>query len=91
MWGYGGQDAIPTMSLHAWTWMLLAGLALIGFSLVLVSGVLLLSGWLAHRSLQVPARMGRRPAVPLVVLQRRYAAGEIDQATYDRMKRDLAA
>ena len=90
-WGYGGLNAAPLMNLSPWIWMGLAGLALVGFSLALVVGVLFLSDWLAPRPLQQPARTDGRPAEPLIVLQQRYAAGEIDQATYDRMKRDLAA
>ncbi len=31
----------------------------------------------------------RGPERPLDILQRRYAAGEIDQATYERMKKEL--
>jgi hypothetical protein len=91
MWGYGGPNAAPMMSPNPWIWMGLAGLALVGFWLALFIGVLLVGRWFTHWPLQVPARMENRSTESLVTLQQRYAAGEFDQATYDRLKRDLAA
>lgn len=80
MYGYMGQ-------LGGWGAGLAMGLGLLmmlAFWGAIIVGAVLL----------VRAVAGRPPTAseaeePLTILQRRYAAGELDRETYDRMRRDL--
>ncbi|HZU05164.1 MAG TPA: SHOCT domain-containing protein [Chloroflexota bacterium] len=88
MWGYGGPNAPP----GGWTWgvgMALGMLAMLAFWAALVVGII----WLIRLALGQGGRAAERGGVDeaLAILRRRYAAGEIDQATYERMKRELEA
>jgi putative membrane protein len=65
-----------------------AGLAMLAFWGALIVGGLLLVRWLITPS-HAPSSPGGDDA--LALLRRRYAAGEIDQATYQRMRRDLTS
>jgi uncharacterized membrane protein len=87
MWGYGG----PGVTIHGngWAWgfgMGLAGLAMLAFWGALIVGGILLARWLLD---QASTQRSQGSEDPLTILQRRYAAGEIDQATYARIKREL--
>lgn len=64
------------------------GLLSILFWVLIIAGVVLIVRWLTARDGQgkVPP-----PESPLVILKTRYAKGEIDQATYETMKRDIEA
>jgi hypothetical protein len=64
----------------------LAGLAMLAFWGALIVGGILLARWLLD---QWQTQRSQGSEDPLTILQRRYAAGEIDQATYARMKREL--
>jgi putative membrane protein len=80
MWSYRG---------NGWLWGLgmgLGALALLAFAGALIVGGLLLVGGEREQS---STEGGPGGDDPLTILQRRYAAGEIDRATYTRMKRDL--
>jgi putative membrane protein len=79
MWGYGSSGSVG-----AWG-MALGMLAMLAFWVALIAGVVLLVRWAA--SLTAVAGTD----APLAILKRRYAAGEIDQPTYERMKAELAA
>jgi putative membrane protein len=87
MWGYG----LPGTRFHGngWLWGLgmgLGWLVMLAFWGALLVGGILLIRWLIDQS---HARSGHGSDDPLAILRRRYAAGEIDQATYERMMRDL--
>ncbi len=85
MWGYGQSAG----------WALGLGLALHWLAMLaawgaLIVGVILLVRWLAaERQPLSPGPSGQ--GQPLDILRRRYAAGEIDQPTFERMKRELEA
>lgn len=89
MWGNDGVGVPARMS--GWSWGLgaafgwLGMLALLGALLV---GAFVLSHWSADHS---GAGRGSGAEDPQAILRRRYAAGEIDQATYERMRREMAA
>jgi putative membrane protein len=83
MWGYGSSGAIG-----AWG-MTLGMLAMLAFWIALIAGVVLLVRWAVS---QPPvATASTASDEPLAILKRRYAAGEVDQPTYERMKAELAA
>ncbi|HYU21377.1 MAG TPA: SHOCT domain-containing protein [Chloroflexota bacterium] len=87
MWSPGPQGAPSGVT--GWSWgmgMAFGWLAMLAFWGTLIVGVILLM-----RSLMGGAA---RPGSPtsesaLDILKRRYAEGEIDQATYERMRREL--
>jgi putative membrane protein len=89
MWGY----SVPGAAFHGsgWLWGLgmgLGGLVMLAFWGALIAGGILLVRWLIDR----PHTWGDPgTADPLDILRRRYAAGEIDQATYERMKQELSS
>jgi putative membrane protein len=90
MWGYGGSATAPTTG--GWAWglgMALGMLATLAFWGALIVGIVLLVRWAFAQIPGGPGRVGTDDA--LAILRRRYAAGEIDQATYERMKRELEA
>lgn len=72
-----------------WLWALAMLLGLLGmlafWAAVIVGGVLLLR-WVLERATPRPEAP---EASALEILKRRYARGEIDQATYERMRREL--
>jgi uncharacterized membrane protein len=76
-----------------WAWGLGAAVGMLGmlgmlaFPILLVVGVVLLVLWAGG---QLPARGGPPAEDPQAILRRRYAAGEIDQATFERLQRQLA-
>jgi putative membrane protein len=87
MWGYG-SGAAPIAS----SWgisMALGMLGMLAFWIALIVGVVLLVRWAAGQVAPPNASTGTDE--PVAILKRRYAAGEIDQATYERMKDELAA
>jgi putative membrane protein len=87
MWGY----SVPGVAFHGsgWLWGLrmgLGGLVMLAFWGALIAGGIVLMRWLlgdAHTG----ADRGGEDA--LAILRRRYAAGEIDRATYEHMKEEL--
>ena len=84
MWGYG-----TAVHGNGWVWGL--GMGLGAVALLAFIGALVVGGILLVRGLseQPRARSDQGSADPLAILRRRYAAGEIDQATYERMTREL--
>lgn len=64
------------------------GLLSILFWIVIIAGAVLIVRWLTARD---GPGMSTPPASPLDILNMRYAKGEIDQATYQSMKRDIEA
>lgn len=84
MWGYDGA-----MHMHGWSWGV--GVAVGGLGMLALIGILIVGGSiLFHRT--ADQRGGSWDAStedPRAILRRRYAAGEIDQAGYERMKREL--
>ena len=88
MMGWGlAPGAVGTTS--GWAWGL--GMALGGLMMLVFWGALILGIVLLVRS--ALGRGGSSTASsadePLTILRRRYAAGEIDQATFERMKAEL--
>ncbi len=85
MWGYG----VPAHG-NGWTWGLgmgLGWLAMLAFWGALIAGGVLLARWITDRPTG-ERRDDREDAI--AILRRRYASGEIDRATYERMKEDLS-
>ena len=86
-WGFTGDGT----SGNGWFWgfgMALGGLMMVAFWGVLIAGVVLFARWMTGQ----PAG-GSGPGAtedPMTILRRRYAAGEIDQPTYERMQSELA-
>jgi putative membrane protein len=87
MWGPGTQGAQPNMP--GWMWGLGMGfgwLAMVAFWGVLIVGLVLLVRWLS-------ATIGHDGSAsietPRDILKRRYARGEIDQPTFERMLREV--
>jgi putative membrane protein len=88
MWGYGSGGTAPI----AGSWgisMALGMLAMLAFWIALIVGAVLLVRWAFGQVAAPTASTGTED--PVAILKRRYAAGEIDQATYERMKDQLAA
>ena len=89
MGGYG----FPTgAAAGGWGWagaMALGWLMMVAFLGAIMVGLVFLVRWAV--SATEPARRANDGELPLAILKRRYAAGEIDEATYERMKRELAA
>lgn len=90
MWGYGAS-AGPTAT-GGWPWAIGMGfgwLAMIAFWAAVILGIVLLVRWVVGAAPQETG--GPKSEEPLTILRRRYATGEVDQETYERMKRELAA
>jgi putative membrane protein len=87
MWGYGSQGGSTVFG--GWgpaAAMGLGWLMMLAFWGALVVGAVLLVRWLAGGASLADTRED-----PLVILQRRYARGEIDEETYRRMRREIVA
>ena len=69
--------------------MALGWLMMVAFLGAIMVGLVFLVRWAV--SATEPAGRTNDGELPLAILKRRYAAGEIDEATYERMKRELAA
>jgi putative membrane protein len=85
MWGNGGTQPLAS----GWTWGLTMGfgmLMMLAFWVAVIVGVVLLIRWAMGGSSQAPA--AAPPENPRDIVRRRYAAGEIDQETNQRMQRD---
>jgi putative membrane protein len=83
--GYAGQGGIPAG--NGWLWGLgmgLGGLMMLAFWGAVIIGVVLLVRWATGRG--ATADGGDEP---LTILRRRYAAGEIDKETYERMRSEF--
>jgi uncharacterized membrane protein len=90
MWGYGTGAAAPTGG--GWFWgpgMALGGLVMVGLWAALIVGVVLLVRSATSQTSGATVNPGDED--PQAILARRYAVGEIDQPTYERIKRELAA
>jgi putative membrane protein len=82
-WGYAGQAGVAT----GWMWVL-GTLMMVVFWGAIIIGVALFVRWATGRG---PGSPGSRDTEdPLAILSRRYAAGEIDQSTYEQMKAALS-
>lgn len=55
------------------------------FWILVIAGVVLVVRWLTERS-----RPSHPPESALEILEKRYARGEIDRETFERMRRDIA-
>jgi putative membrane protein len=92
MWGYGPSGEFPATG--RWGWglaMALGWLAMLAFWGALIVGAALLVRWLARGAGGVGAGRPGGEDEALAILRRRYAAGELDQATFERMRRELQA
>jgi len=87
MWGPGAQGAQPNMP--GWMWGLGMGfgwLVMVAFWGVMIIGIVLLFRWLAAA---LPHSGGVATESPREILKRRYARGEVDQPTFERMLREV--
>ena len=88
-WGFTGD----VTSGNGWLWGLgmgVGGLMMLAFWGAIIAGIVLFVRWIGG---QQPSGTGSQPAAaedPLTILRRRYASGEIDQPTYQRMQSELA-
>jgi putative membrane protein len=88
MWGAGGPYARPGAGGWVWGFAMAFGmLMMLAFWAALILGAVLLVRWVIGRSSRAAGQS--RPEDPREILRRRYAAGEIDQTTYQSMKREL--
>jgi len=90
MWGYG----LPASGTAAigWSWglgMAVGWLAMLAFWGAFIVGIALLIRWIISSYQASGPPPGE--ADPLAILRRRYASGEIDEPTYQRMKDELRA
>jgi putative membrane protein len=81
-WGYAGQGGVAT----GWTWVL-GTLMMVVFWGAIIVGFVVFVRWATGRA---PSSLGSSTDDPLAILRRRYAAGEIDQSTYEQMKAELS-
>lgn len=56
------------------------------FWILIIAGVVLVVSWLVNKDSQASARPTESA---LEILKQRYARGEIDRETFERMKRDI--
>jgi putative membrane protein len=72
--------------------MMVFGILMMVFGLLLIAGIILLAGWVAtqlwRRTEPQPVAAARGDE-PLLILQRRYAGGEITKEDFERTRRDL--
>ncbi|MFN0072271.1 MAG: SHOCT domain-containing protein [Chloroflexota bacterium] len=87
MWGPNTPGITPNMPGWMWgTGMAFGWLAMLAFWGVLIVGLVLLVRWAAG----APSHLAHPAAEsPQEILKRRYAHGEIDQATFERMRREI--
>jgi uncharacterized membrane protein len=88
-WGYAPPGTLTAG--NGWAWGLgmgLSGLLMLAFWGALIVGVVVLVRWATGRS--TGSSGWTNAGDPLTILRRRYAAGQIDQATYERMKTELS-
>jgi putative membrane protein len=88
MWGYGNPGAPAAAG--SWSWGLTMGfgmLMMLAFWTALIVGAVLLVRWAIGQPRE--DRGTTWPGDPAEILRRRYAAGEIDQTTYQQMKAEL--
>ncbi len=87
-WGYAPQAGVTTG--NGWAWGLgmgLGGLMILAFCGALIALVVLL---VRRATGQLTTTTGTAtPEEPLAILRRRYAGGEIDEPTYQRMNSEL--
>jgi putative membrane protein len=86
MMGWPRPDGVQP-NVPGWMWGLgmgLGGLMMLAFWGVLILGIVLLVRWLSAAAPHGPATES-----PKDILKRRYARGEIDQPTYQRMLREV--
>ena len=84
--GYGSSSDVPALS---WSWgvgMAVGWLVMLAFSSALLVGIAMVIRWLVSASQASGPSHGEEA---LAILRRRYAAGEIDELTYQRMKREI--
>jgi putative membrane protein len=85
MWGYSSQSAGTPVG--GWPPAMAMG---IGWLMMLAFwGALILGAILLVRRLTSGAESAGAPEHPLRILQRRYVSGDIEEATYLRMKREI--
>jgi putative membrane protein len=87
-WGYTAPAGPAAGNPSAWA----LGMGLGSLLMLVFWGALIIGGILLARSAlgQGPSRVDPTSKDdPLTILRRRYAAGEIDQATYERIKAEL--
>ena len=90
MWGYGTPGAAAAAG--SWAGGLTMGfgmLMMLAFWTALIVGAVLLVRWASGPPRE--ARGTTWPGDPAEILRRRYAAGEIDQTTYQQMKAELTS
>jgi putative membrane protein len=88
MWGYGAPGAPAAAGSWAWGLTMAFGmLMMLAFWAALIIGAVLLVRWVTGQPRGPRGATGRDQ--PMEILRRRYAAGEIDQTTYQQMKAEL--
>ena len=87
MWGYGGQAGQP--GFDGWGWALGMGLGML--AMCAFWGALIVGIALLVRGAVGPSATRTETEDAGEILRRRYAAGEIDEVTYERMRQKIAA
>lgn len=80
MWDHMGQWAND----WGWGWMALGALHMVLFWALVIGGIVLLVRLVSGNS-----GSSGQDSDPLTILKARYARGEIDEAEYQRMRREL--
>lgn len=91
MGNYYGYGTGSMMNSSAWPWLLIC-IGFVFFILIIVGIMFVFFGMLRrkeHPGMKHPGMMGMSAESPLDILQKRYAAGEIDKKEYDARKKDL--
>jgi uncharacterized membrane protein len=87
-WGFTGD----VTSGNGWLWGLgmgVGGLMMLAFWGVIIAGIVLFVRWIGSQQASGTGLHASAAEDPLSILRRRYAAGEIDQPTYERMTSEL--
>jgi putative membrane protein len=87
MWGPSAQGA--RTDIPGWMWglgMAVGSLAMLAFWGALIVGLVLLVRWATGAASHAPHAPVESPRE---ILNRRYARGEIDQPTFERMRREI--
>jgi len=90
--GYGswGMMGGPGMMMGGYGFPLMGGLAMLVFWALVIGGVIWVVQTATRKSVQTDASTAGAE-LPLEILKRRYAAGEITQKQFDEMKHNLTA
>ena len=92
MMGWGVPYGNASTSGNGWPWGLamgVGGLMMLAFWGLIIAGIVVFVRWIGTQQAPGAGSQPGAPEDPLTILRRRYAAGEIDQKTFERIKAEL--